>query len=122
MGIRKRLFSTLFTLTVGAVAGLLLAKKPGEELKQELKEKGEQVRKDVAKKLMQVGDISRTAYEEVVAEVIGYYEKAGSLTKAEADVLKKDLTSHWKEIVTVLQESEGRGEKRTESHKKRRKH
>ena len=51
MGLKK----TLFAVTIGAVAGLFLAKKPGSELKKELKVTADKAKKDVSKKSKKKG-------------------------------------------------------------------
>ena len=114
MGLKK----TLFAVTLGAVAGLFLAKKPGTELRGELKATAARVRKDVSKKLAELEGISRATYDEVVLDVLNYYEKAGKLTKEDVGVLKQDLGARWKEIQSVLSEKEtGRGSKKTSQRK-----
>ena len=110
MGLKK----TLFAVTIGAVAGLFLAKKPGTELHKDLKVTAEKARKDVSKKLARLETISKAAYQEVVDDVLSFYEKAGNLTKGDAKALKADLEGRWKEVEQVLGGKEvkkGKGKK-----------
>lgn len=116
MGLKK----TLLALTAGTIAGLFLAKKPGSELKKELKVTAEKAKEDVSKKLARLETITRAAYEEVVSDVVAFYQKAGKLTRADAKLLKADLVTRWKEVEAVLTDPKSREEKGSSRKGKRR--
>jgi gas vesicle protein len=103
----------IFGALGGAVAGILLAPKSGEETREDikklavdLKEKAidtyEKARTEVEKKIEQVkktGEkIDEDKYKKIVAEVVDEFKKDAKITSSAAKQLGEQLSSDWEMV------------------------
>lgn len=95
----KNLFKGLMIgLALGGVIGVLLAPKSGKQVRQDLKKAYRATSKDIAKRISDIEDISKTKYEQVVDAVINEYKKLDPITQEQIDSLKSILQKKWIEI------------------------
>ena len=96
----KRLFKTLMLgLAIGGVLGVLLAPKSGKQVRQDLKKAYRATSKDIARRINDIEDISKSKYEQIVEAVINEYKKLDPMTQEQIESLKSILYSKWTEIV-----------------------
>jgi gas vesicle protein len=96
----KRLFKTLMLgLAVGGVLGVLLAPKSGKQVRQDLKKAYRATSKDIARRINDIEDISKSKYDQVVEAVINEYKKLDPMTQEQIESLKLTLQNKWSEIV-----------------------
>ena len=96
----KRLFKTLMLgLAVGGVLGVLLAPKSGKQVRQDLKKAYRATSKDIARRISDIEDISKSKYDQVVEAVINEYKKLDPMTQEQIESLKLTLQNKWSEIV-----------------------
>jgi gas vesicle protein len=96
----KNLFKGLLMgLAIGGVAGVLLAPKSGKQVRQDLRKAYKSTSKDIAKRINDIEDISKSKYEQVVEAVINEYKKLDPITQEQIDSLKVILQKKWSEIV-----------------------
>lgn len=96
----KNLFKGLLMgLAIGGVAGVLLAPKSGKQVRQDLKKAYKSTSKDIAKRINDIEDISKSKYEQIVEAVINEYKKLDPITQEQIDSLKVILQKKWSEIV-----------------------
>lgn len=97
---KKRLFKTLMLgLAIGGVLGVLLAPKSGKQVRQDLKKAYRATSKDIARRINDIEDISKSKYEQIVEAVINEYKKLDPMTQEQIDSLKTILQKKWTEIV-----------------------
>lgn len=97
---KKRLFKTLMLgLAIGGVLGVLLAPKSGKQVRQDLKKAYRATSKDIARRINDIEDISKSKYEQIVEAVINEYKKLDPITQEQIESLKAILYSKWTEIV-----------------------
>lgn len=97
---KKRLFKTLMLgLAIGGVLGVLLAPKSGKQVRQDLKKAYRATSKDIARRINDIEDISKSKYEQIVEAVINEYKKLDPITQEQIESLKSILYSKWTEIV-----------------------
>jgi gas vesicle protein len=96
----KNLFKGLLAgLAIGGILGVLLAPKSGKQVRQDLRKAYKATSKDIAKRLDNIEDISKSKYDQVVEAVINEYKKLDPMTKEQIESLKATLTNKWSEIV-----------------------
>jgi len=96
----KRLFKTLMLgLAVGGLLGVLLAPKSGKQVRQDLKKAYRATSKDIARRINDIEDISKSKYDQVVEAVINEYKKLDPMTQEQIESLKSTLQNKWSEIV-----------------------
>lgn len=96
----KRLFKTLMLgLAIGGVLGVLLAPKSGKQVRQDLKKAYRATSKDIARRINDIEDISKSKYEQIVEAVINEYKKLDPMTQEQIESLKLTLQNKWSEIV-----------------------
>lgn len=97
---KKRLFKTLMLgLAIGGILGVLLAPKSGKQVRQDLKKAYRATSKDIARRINDIEDISKSKYEQIVEAVINEYKKLDPITQEQIESLKSILYSKWTEIV-----------------------
>jgi gas vesicle protein len=82
----------------GAVAGILLAPKKGEETRKDLKELSEKIKKQVAKKVAQVKKLTKKDYEKIINRVVAQYEVAKKFSQEDMKEIIDDIKNRWKEV------------------------
>lgn len=96
----KNLFKGLLAgLAIGGILGVLLAPKSGKQVRQDLRKAYKATSKDIAKRINNIEDISKSKYDQVVEAVINEYKKLDPMTKEQIESLKATLTNKWSEIV-----------------------
>jgi len=88
---------------VGVATGLLTAPKSGKELRKDLADYANKMRKDVAKMLKDAKKVTRETYENAVDQVTGMYDKVKSLDKKDLVALKENLMDEWEAVVKKFQ-------------------
>jgi gas vesicle protein len=97
---KKRLLKTLMLgLVIGGVLGVLLAPKSGKQVRQDLKKAYRATSKDIARRINNIEDISKSKYEQIVEGVVNEYKKLDPITQEQIESLKSILYSKWTEIV-----------------------
>lgn len=96
----KNLFKGLLAgLAVGAALGVLLAPKSGKQVRHDLRKAYKSTSKDIAKRISNIEDISKSQYEQIVDAVVNEYKKLDPITKEQLESLKSILQNKWSEIV-----------------------
>lgn len=96
----KNLFKGLLAgLAIGGILGVLLAPKSGKQVRQDLRKAYKATSKDIAKRINNIEDISKSKYDQVVEAVINEYKKLDPMTKEQIESLKATLQNKWSEIV-----------------------
>lgn len=91
---------------VGLAAGFFLQSRQGKQLTKEAEKKAVQLQAKIMKKLADEDILSKEKYEEVVDEVLAYYEKTKDIAKKELPVVRATLMKKWKAIDAKLRELE----------------
>lgn len=89
---------------LGLALGLFLQSRKGKELTKDAQKNAKMLQKQVMKKLANVEDISKEKYEEVVDQVLSFYEKGKDVAKKEMPEVRTYLMGRWKEIKGYLDE------------------
>lgn len=96
----KNLFKGLLAgLAIGGLLGVLLAPKSGKQVRQDLRRAYKSTSKDIAKRINNIEDISKSKYDQVVEAVINEYKKLDPMTQEQIESLKAKLQNKWSEIV-----------------------
>jgi gas vesicle protein len=96
----KNLFKGLLAgLAIGGILGVLLAPKSGKQVRQDLRRAYKSTSKDIAKRINNIEDISKSKYDQVVEAVINEYKKLDPMTQEQIESLKSTLQNKWSEIV-----------------------
>jgi len=96
----KNLFKGLLAgLAIGGILGVLLAPKSGKQVRQDLRKAYKSTSKDIAKRINNIEDISKSKYDQVVEAVINEYKKLDPMTQEQIESLKAKLQNKWSEIV-----------------------
>lgn len=85
-------------LVAGAVAGVLLAPKSGEETREDLKHLAEKMKGQIGDKVAQMTKVTKEAYTELVHNVVKQYEDTKEVTAEEAQALKDQLGESYENI------------------------
>lgn len=101
MSKKNLLKGILFGLAVGGIAGVLLAPKSGKQTRQDLRRAYKMTSKDIAKRINNLEDISKSKYDQVVDSVLSEYQKLDPMTKEQLESLKTILQNKWNEIVAT---------------------
>lgn len=99
MSKKNLLKGIIFGLAVGGIAGILLAPKSGKQTRQDLKRAYKMTSKEIAKKLNNLEDISKSKYDQIVDSVLNEYQKLDPMTKEQLESLKTILQNKWNEVV-----------------------
>ena len=117
INVRSFFSGLVFGLAAGAVAGILLAPKSGEETREDLKkfavdlgekisDKYTQVKAEVEKRLTELKatgkDIDWNVYKSMVNEVLNEFRKDGEVTAEVAEKMGKQLGNDWSTIKASL--------------------
>lgn len=96
----KNLFKALLAgLAIGGILGVLLAPKSGKQVRQDLRKAYKATSKDIAKRINNIEDISKSKYDQVVEAVVNEYKKLDPMTQKQLESLKSTLQNKWSEIV-----------------------
>jgi gas vesicle protein len=96
----KNLFKGLLAgLAIGGILGVLLAPKSGKQVRQDLRKAYKATSQDIAKRIGDIEDISKSKYDQIVEAVISEYEKLDPITQEQIESLKSILKNKWSEIV-----------------------
>jgi gas vesicle protein len=96
----KNLFKGLLAgLAIGGILGVLLAPKSGKQVRQDLRKAYKATSQDIAKRISDIEDISKSKYDQIVEAVISEYEKLDPITQEQIESLKSILKNKWSEIV-----------------------
>jgi gas vesicle protein len=96
----KNLFKALLAgLAIGGILGVLLAPKSGKQVRQDLRKAYKATSKDIAKRINNIEDISKSKYDQVVESVVNEYKKLDPMTQEQVESLKSTLQNKWSEIV-----------------------
>ncbi len=96
----KNLFKALLAgLAIGGILGVLLAPKSGKQVRQDLRKAYKATSKDIAKRINNIEDISKSKYDQVVEAVVNEYKKLDPMTQEQVESLKSTLQNKWSEIV-----------------------
>ena len=82
----------------GAIAGILLAPKSGQETRDEIKAHLEEIKDAIVKRLEAAGEFTQEKYEEIVKAVVGEYEAAKKITVDEAKEIETRLRDAYEAI------------------------
>jgi gas vesicle protein len=88
----------------GAIAGLLLAPKSGQETRDEIKAHLDEIKNQIIEKLEAAEDFTQSKYEEVVKAVIAEFEAAKKITASEAQELEARLRGGYEAIRQTIHE------------------
>lgn len=85
-------------LLAGAVAGVLMAPKSGEETREDIKHLADKMKDQLSEKVGQLARVSKTAYHELVNDVVKQYEDAKEITAEQASELKTQLGESYDKV------------------------
>jgi gas vesicle protein len=88
----------------GAIAGLLLAPKSGQETRDEIKAHLEEIKNQIIAKLEAAEDVTQSKYDEVVKAVIAEFETAKKITAGEAQEIASRLQDGYEAIKQTIHE------------------
>lgn len=91
---------------LGLALGLFLQSRKGKQLTKDAQKNVKILQKQVMKKLANVEDISKEKYEEVVDQVLAFYEKGKDVAAKEIPEVRNYLMGRWKEIKGYLEDEE----------------
>jgi gas vesicle protein len=97
----------------GAIAGLLLAPKSGQETRDEIKAHLAEIKDQIVAKLEAAEDFTQAKYEEVVQAVIAEFEAAKKITADEAQEIASRLQDGYEAIKQKVHEHTACGESAT---------
>jgi gas vesicle protein len=89
---------------LGLALGLFLQSRKGKALTKDAQKNAKLLQKQVMKKLANVEDITKEKYEEVVDQVLGFYEKGKDVATKELPEVRSYLMGRWKEIKGYLED------------------
>lgn len=87
---------------IGMAAGLFLQSRKGKELTKDAQKKAMALQKQVMKKLDGLETMTKEKYNEVVEQVLSYYEKTKEVAQKEMPEVRKYLLGRWKSIESAL--------------------
>lgn len=87
---------------IGAATGFFLQSRKGKELTKDAHKRLSVVQSKVLKKLSTVEKLSKAQYEDVVDDVLKYYQAGKEITKTEVPQVRKELMKRWKSIESHL--------------------
>lgn len=87
---------------IGAATGFFLQSRKGKELTKDAHKRLNVVQSKVLKKLSTVEKLSKAQYEDVVDDVLKYYQAGKEITKTEVPQVRKELMKRWKSIESHL--------------------
>ncbi|MEN6641991.1 MAG: YtxH domain-containing protein [Armatimonadia bacterium] len=88
----------------GAIAGLLLAPKTGQKMRDEIKAHFAEIKDQIVAKLEAADDFTQTKYEEVVKAVIAELEAAKKITGDEAQEMASRLQDGYEAVKQTIHE------------------
>jgi gas vesicle protein len=88
---------------IGVATGLLTAPKSGKELRKDLADYANKMRRDVEKLLKEAKKVTRETYESAVDNVTDMYDKVKSFDKEDLVALKEKLMDEWETVVKKFQ-------------------
>ena len=88
----------------GAIAGLLLAPKSGEEMRNDIKEDLMDIKDQIVERLEKLEDLTQAKYDEVVKAVVAEYSAAKKITDDEAKELEAKLGDDYEAIKKTIHE------------------
>lgn len=91
---------------LGLALGLFLQSRKGKQLTKDAQKNVKVLQKQVMKQLAGVQDITKEKYEEVVDQVLSFYEKGKDVAKKELPEVRAYLMGRWKEIKGYLEDEE----------------
>ncbi|MEI6499862.1 MAG: YtxH domain-containing protein [Armatimonadota bacterium] len=83
---------------MGASAGLVLAPKSGQELRNDIKENLMEIKDQIVERLEKLEDVTQEKYDEVVKVVLAEYSAAKKITDDEAKELEATLRDGYEAI------------------------
>ena len=89
---------------MGLAAGLFLQSKKGKQVTKDAQKKAAALQKKVMRKLEGIEEMSKEKYQEVVDDVLAYYEKTKEVAKAELPEVRTYMLRRWKEIESRLKD------------------
>ena len=88
----------------GAIAGLLLAPKSGQEMRNDIKEALMEIKDQIVERLEKLEDFTQETYDAVVKAVIAEYAAAKKITDDEAKELEAKLGDGYEAIKKTIHE------------------
>ena len=88
----------------GAIAGLLLAPKSGQEMRNDIKEALMEIKDQIVERLEKLEDVTQEKYDEVVKAVLAEYSAAKKITDDEAKELETKLRDGYEAILQTIHE------------------
>jgi gas vesicle protein len=83
---------------LGIAAGVFLNSPKGKQMTKDVDANMKKLQKQVMKRLKEAEDMSKEKYEELVDEIVSYYQKSKQLAKKDVPEVRKFLMKKWKEI------------------------
>ena len=88
----------------GAIAGLLLAPKSGQQMRDNIKEDLMEVKDQIVERLGKLEDLTQEKYDEVVKAVLAEYSASKKITADEAKELEAKLRDNYEAIKKTVHE------------------
>ena len=86
----------------GAIAGLLLAPKSGEEMRNDIKESLMEIKDQIVERLEKLEDFTQEKYDEVVKAVLAEHSTGKKITADEAKELEATLRDGYEAIKKTI--------------------
>jgi gas vesicle protein len=89
----------------GALAGILLAPKSGKETRADMAKYYVKIKDEVTEKIAEISDLTKEAYEKIVAGVVAGYEQGKKITAKDAVIIKRDLGKAYLKVREAMDEA-----------------
>ncbi len=86
----------------GAIAGVLFAPQSGKETRANIANYIHEMKDKIAEELMNVEEVTKEKYNEIVEKIVKVYELEKKITVEEAQDIKEKLDANYDEVVKVI--------------------
>jgi gas vesicle protein len=89
---------------VGLGSGLLFAPKKGEETRGDIKKTYKEIKTDLAEKLSQMTEVTKSKYNQAVSSIVSGYEEAKKITPKQAREISNILEESFEKIAKAAKQ------------------
>jgi gas vesicle protein len=86
----------------GAIAGILLAPKSGEETRADITSYIHEMKDKIAEELAKAGEVSKKTYSQIVEKIVNVYELEKKITPKDAKDIKTKLDKNFAQVKKII--------------------